>query len=63
MAIVRNADGSRTVGIIKPSKAKVEPTPIEKEEVIVAEPEVKEEPKAEKPKEEPKPKAKKTTKK
>lgn len=59
MAIVRNADGSRTVGIIKPSaKKEKEPTPI----VEVIEPEVKDEPIAE-PIDEPKPKAKKTTKK
>ena len=39
MAIIRNADGSRVVGIIKqPSKAKNEPTP--KVEEIKAEPEV-----------------------
>ena len=53
MAVIRNADGSRTVGIIKQSaKKEKEPTPI----VEVAE-EVAEE------KAEPKPKAKKSAKK
>ena len=61
MAVIRNADGSRTVGIIKQSaKKEKEPTPIVE---VVAEPEVVEEITEKPVKAETKPKAKKTTKK